>query len=205
MLQSVNLVPAEVALVMRRLEERDARDREDGTPRAERLRAIRPEVGEFLLILALSSGARSIVEIGTSGGYSTLWLALAARTNGGRVTTFEVDPSKVALAREIFLDGRVDDVVELRHEDALPALADFDAEADLVFLDAEKEDYERFLPAIVAALRPGGILVADNLLSHALELEGFRRAALEHPDLTGLVVPIGRGELVAVKAGRSRA
>jgi predicted O-methyltransferase YrrM len=197
----VDLISPRILAVLRRLEERDARDRKDGTPRAERLRAIRPEVGEFLLTLALATSARSILEIGTSVGYSTLWLAVAARANSGRVTTFEVDPAKVALAQETFADAGVFDLVDVRHEDALAALTEGGADADLVFLDAEKEDYTRFLPAIVATLRPGGLFVADNLLSHAESLKGFRRAALEHPALTGLVVPIGRGELVAVKAG----
>ena len=82
---------------------------------------------------------------------------------------------------------------------ALAAAPSADADADLVFLDAEKEAYEALLEPIVRALRPGGLLVADNLISHAEDLEGFRRAALGHPSLSGLVVPIGRGELLAVK------
>ncbi len=188
-----------VRRVMRALEERDAADRVDGTPRSERLRAVRPEVGELLCTLALGTGARTIVEIGTSAGYSTLWLAVAARRNGGRVTTFEVDPAKVELAARTFAEAGVADVVELRPEDGLEGLRGYDAEADLVFLDAEKELYEALLSPAATALRPGGLLVADNLTSHAEALDGFRRSALGHPALSGLVVPIGRGELVAVK------
>jgi caffeoyl-CoA O-methyltransferase len=184
---------------MRRLEELDAREREEGAPRSVRLRAIRPEIGELLLTLAVGTGARTIVEIGTSAGYSTLWLAVAARRNGGRVTTFEVDPAKVALATTTFAAAGVADLVDLRHEDGGAGLARFAGVADLVFLDSEKEQYEAFLQPAVQALRPGGMLVADNLISHARELEGFRRAALGHPELCGLVIPIGRGELVAVK------
>ena len=102
-------------------------------------------------------------------------------------------------ATETFADAGVSEVVELRHEDGAHGLASFSGEADLVFLDAEKADYERLLEPAVEALRPGGLLVADNLVSHAEDLEGFRRAALGHPQLSGLVVPIGRGELLAVK------
>src|SRR5512134_2536370 len=98
----MDVVPIEIRRVMAWLEERDARDRVDGTSRAERLRAVTPDVGAFLCTLALATGARTIVEIGTSGGYSTLWLAMAARGNGGRVTTFEVDPAKIAIATETF-------------------------------------------------------------------------------------------------------
>ena len=95
-------------------------------------------------------------------------------------------------------------MIELRHADALDGLGVDTGTVDLVFLDAEKEAYEPLLDPIVEALRPGGVLIADNLTSHAEELAGFREAALTRPDLTGLVVPIGRGELLAVKrpAGR---
>jgi predicted O-methyltransferase YrrM len=196
----MDLVPPQVRAVMARLEEQDARDRDDGTPKQQRLRAVRPEVGDLLLTLLLATGARSVVELGTSGGYSTLWLAVGVSRTGGRVTTFEVDPAKVELATRSFADAGVDGVVELRHEDAGAGLAALElGSADLVFMDSEKEDYERFLALAVTALRPGGLLVADNLTSHEEGLRGFRDAALSHPDLSGLVVPIGRGELVAVR------
>ncbi len=113
------------------LEERDRRDRVDGTPRSERLRAVHPEVGRFLFSLVIACGARTIFEGAPPA---------ATRPSGSRV-----------------------------------------------------------LPAAVESLRPGGLLVADNLVFHAEALEGFRESALGHPELTGLVVPVGRGEVVAVK------
>lgn len=196
----MNLIPDPVRAVMTRLEAMDAVDRDDGTPRFKRLRQIRPEVGEFLLTLALSIDARTVVEVGTSGGYSTLWFAVAMATTGGRVTTFEVDPDKVAIARRTFADAAVTDRVALRDEDGVAGLAGLpDGFADLVFLDAEKDLYERMLEDAVRVLRPRGLLVADNLTSHAEELAGFRARALADPRLTGLVVPVGRGELLAVR------
>jgi caffeoyl-CoA O-methyltransferase len=192
-------VPPAVEAVMAELEAIDRRDRVDGTPKSKRLRAISPDVGRFLMTLALGVGARTILEVGTSGGYSTLWLAVAARHRRGRVVTFEVDPAKVDIACRAIDRAGLGETVEVRLGDGGAGLADFEATADLVFLDAEKEEYERFLEPAVRALRPGGILVADNILSHPAELAGFREAALGHPALTGLVVPIGRGELVAVK------
>ena len=89
--------------------------------------------------------------------------------------------------------------MELRAEDAAVGLRAFARDADLVFIDAEKRDYETYLDLAVAALRPGGLLIADNLTSHAADLEGFRKKALLHERLTGLVVPLGNGELVAVR------
>ena len=195
----MDLVPEAVRLVMERLQERDTRDRADGTTQSQRLRAITPDVGQFLLTLALAVGARRIVEVGTSAGYSTLWLALAAQRTGGRVTTFEIDPAKVALATSTFSDAGLAGVVDLRAEDAAVGLGAFTAAADLVFIDAEKQDYETYLDLAVVALRPGGLLIADNLTSHASDLVGFRKRALAHERLTGLVVPIGNGELVGVR------
>jgi predicted O-methyltransferase YrrM len=195
----MDLVPGAMRLVMERLQERNARDRVDGTPQSQRLRAITPDVGQFLLTLALAIGARRIVEVGTSAGYSTLWLALAARRTGGRVTTFEIDPAKVTLAATTFSEAGVSDLVDLRAEDAVVGLGTFGGTADLVFIDAEKQDYERYLDLTVVALRPGGLLIADNLTSHASDLAGFRTRALADERLSSVVVPIGNGELVGVR------
>jgi predicted O-methyltransferase YrrM len=194
------VIPERVATVLRRLEEQDARDRIDGSPQVLRLRQIPREVGEFLHTLVLAANAQTIVEIGTSAGYSTLWLALATQQTGGRVITFEIDSAKVGLARRSFADAGLADAIDLKHVDARDGIGDVDTgSVDLTFLDAEKDVYEPLLEPIVQALRPGGLLVADNLTSHAEELAAFRELALGHPELTGLVVPIGRGELVAVK------
>lgn len=193
------LITPELRAVMDRLEVRDSGDREDGTSHSDRLRSVRPEVGRFLHALVLGIGASRVVECGTSGGYSTLWLAAAAASTGGSVTTFEIDPAKITLAQEGFDEAGVAEIVELRQIDAAKGLLAFEADVDLVFIDIEKDQYEGLLPAAVRALRPGGTLVADNLLSHERELAGFHDAVMSHPDLSAVVVPIGRGELLAVR------
>jgi predicted O-methyltransferase YrrM len=195
----MDLVPNAIKAVMVELKTRDITDRSDGTAHAAQLRAVSPEVGQLLLTLALSIKASKIVEIGTSGGYSTLWLAVAAARTGGRVVTFEIDPAKVARARRSFEAAGVDRVVELRESDGGAGLAEQHGSADLVFLDSEKFDYVRLLELAIGALRPGGLLVADNLISHESELVEFRAHALADPRLSGLVIPIGAGELVAVR------
>lgn len=193
-----DLVDEPTRSVLARLEAMDSLDRMDGTERSARLRSVSPEVGRFLHAMVLASGARRVVECGTSGGYSTLWLASAARANGGSVLTFETDPAKIEIATGSFVDSGMDDVVALHHIDAAEGLRGLEpGSADLVFIDTDKEYYEELLPLAVLALRDGGTLLADNLLSHADELGGFRDKALQMLD--GLVVPIGRGELVAVK------
>ena len=184
---------------MRRLEEEDRRDRADGTPTERRLRSVTPEVGQFLSVLVKIAGARRILEVGTSGGYSTLWLATAARQTGGNVTTLEMDPAKVERARLNLAEAGVDGLVNVIQGDARQTVSKLGGPFDLAFLDAEKELYLELLQPLVRLLRPGGVLVADNLLSHAGELAGFREAAESHPELECVLVPIPRGELLCWK------
>jgi predicted O-methyltransferase YrrM len=185
--------------VLRALEVQDAREREAGTPRGERLRQVTPEVGRFLHTLVLAARPGSLLEIGTSGAYSTIWLAAAAREIGAVVTTLEIDPKKVAVARENLAAAGLAKSATIIEGDALRYLRSRQGPLHFVFLDAEKKDYETYLSLLVPLLPIGGVLVADNLLSHGEELAGFAGSALGDERLYGLVVPIGRGELLAVR------
>jgi predicted O-methyltransferase YrrM len=118
-------MPAEMVAEMERLQAIDTQDRVDGTPHLQRLRQIPPETGKFLALLLANAPAGKIIEIGTSVGYSTLWLALACVTTGRTITTFEVLPEKVKLARATFATAGVEDVVTLIHDDARQHLADY--------------------------------------------------------------------------------
>ncbi len=187
------------ATVLRRLEEEDRGDRTDGTPRERRLRSVTPEVGAFLSLLVKIAGARRVLEVGTSGGYSTVWLAMAARETGGHVTTLEIDRAKIERAQRNLSDAGIDGLVTIVEGDAHQTLTTLEGPFGLAFLDAEKELYLEFLEPLVRLLRPGGLLVADNLLSHAEELAGFREAAESHPELECVLVPIPRGELLCRK------
>jgi predicted O-methyltransferase YrrM len=192
-------IPEPILHRMRELEARDARDREDGTPRLERLRQVPPATGRFLAILAAGAPAGRWVEIGTSAGYSALWLALAARDRGARLTTFELLPEKARLARETFAAAEVADVVELHEGDALTGLATIDS-ASFCFLDAEKDVYLRSYQTVVPKLVPGGLLLADNVISHREEMADFLAAVAEDPRVDSVVVPIGSGVLLARRA-----
>lgn len=185
--------------VMARLEAQDAIERERGARREERLRQISPEVGRFLHTIVLARQPHTIVEIGTSGGYSTIWLSLAARDVGASVTTLEIDPKKIAAATANLREAGLDSIATIVPGDAAVYLRGRREAVDFFFLDAEKEDYTAYLEMIVPLLSPGGVLVADNLLSHEEELAPFRDRALGDARLAGLVVPIGRGELLAVR------
>jgi predicted O-methyltransferase YrrM len=193
-------IPPEIASRMRELEEIDARDRTDGTPRMRRLRQIGPEVGRFIALLATASPAGRFIEIGTSAGYSTLWLALACRAAGRRVTTFEILDDKAELARKTFTSAGVTDVVDFRSGDALQALHGC-TDIAFCFLDAEKEAYAQCYEAVVPNMVPGGILVADNAISHEEALRPMLQRALSDRRVDALIVPIGKGELLCRKSG----
>ncbi|MBR0735439.1 O-methyltransferase [Bradyrhizobium liaoningense] len=126
--------------------------------------AVSPETGRLLYMLARSSGAKAIVEFGTSFGISTLHLAAALRDNGGgRLITSEFEPSKAARARDNLAAGGVIDLVEIREGDALTTLkSDLPDTIDLVLLDGAKALYPEILDLLEERLRPGAIIVADN-------------------------------------------
>ncbi|HUV29658.1 MAG TPA: O-methyltransferase [Acidobacteriota bacterium] len=180
---------------MRWLEMENSRDRQDGTPRGQRLRQIPDETGRFLAILAAGATDGDIIEIGTSAGYSTLWLVLACKESGRKVTTFEIQNDKVQLARETFRLAEVTDKINLYHGDALQLLKDHDNIA-FCFLDSEKEDYQRLYDIVVPRLVPGGLLVADNVISHAETLGAVVSKANADERVDSVVVPIGKGELL---------
>ena len=191
-------IPDAMQQRMQELETLDARDRDDGTPRLQRLRQIPPETGRFLALIAANAPAGLWVEVGTSAGYSTLWLALAARVAGAHITAFELLPEKVALAQETFTQAAVSDVVTLVAGDArdyLPELACI----GFCFLDAEKEVYTDCYELLVPRLLPGGLLVADNAINHRETLQPVMDRALVDPRVDALIVPIGKGELVCRK------
>jgi caffeoyl-CoA O-methyltransferase len=191
-------IPLAMLARMRELEQIDLRDRSDGTPRMKRLRQIPPDVGKFVAILAAAAPAGRWIEIGTSAGYSTLWLALACRAAGRRITTYEILDEKAELARQTFAAAGVGEVVEFVHGDALDLLPGFEDIA-FCFLDAEKEIYDRCYEALVPRMVPGGILVADNAIDHEATLRPMLDRALRDDRVDALIVPIGNGELVCRK------
>lgn len=191
-------IPQAMLVRMRELEQMDSCDRAHRTPRMKRLRQIPPEVGKFIAILAAAAPAGRYIEIGTSAGYSTLWLALACRVAGRRITTYEILDEKAELARQTFETTGASDVVELVHGDALDHLPG-SKDIAFCFLDAEKEIYDRCYEAVVPAMVPGGFLVADNAISHAATLRPMLDRALKDERVDALIVPIGQGELVCRK------
>jgi predicted O-methyltransferase YrrM/predicted pyridoxine 5'-phosphate oxidase superfamily flavin-nucleotide-binding protein len=168
--------------------------------RPRRMLNITRDTGEFLAVIVRASGARRVLEIGTSNGYSTLWLAEAVQALGGSVTTIELDEYKVGLATANFGRAGLSPVIKLVQDDAghfLERLAH--SEYDLVFLDAERAEYINWWPHLRRVLTPRGLLIVDNATSHVEEIAPFVSLVTADVDFATCLVPVGKGEFLAVK------
>ncbi len=183
---------------MKEMESLDVTDRVDGTPITKRLRQIPPETGKFLALLCASAPKGNVIEIGTSGGYSSMWLSLACRVRGDKLTTFEILPNKIELATETFLTVGIEGAINLVHGDALQLLDQYHQIA-FCFLDAEKDIYTDCYEKVIPNLIPGGLLAADNVLSHQDNLASFVEHAEADSRVDALTVPIGKGVLLCRK------
>jgi predicted O-methyltransferase YrrM len=170
------------------------------TDRIERFRNVEPPTAELLGVLIRATGARRVLELGTSNGYSTLWLADAVEATGGRVVSVDLDAARTELARANLSTTGLDELVELRSEDAADALASSEDGAwDFVFLDAERPAYPGYVRHLVRTLAPGGLLAVDNVISHQHELVEFTALIEAETALTQTVVPVGAGVRLAVR------
>jgi len=191
-------VPIAIKERMDYLESMDKKDKLSGKSPIERLRQIPPETGKFIALLAAIAPEGAYLEIGTSGGYSAMWLALACKELGRKLITFEVLEEKAKIARETFKIAELENVVELIKGDARKYLQNYKNIA-FCFLDAEKEDYLDYYEKLVPNLVTGGLLIADNVISHKSVLQPMLERALKDKRVDALVVPIGRGELICRK------
>jgi len=164
-----------------------------------RFRNVEPETAELLGVLIRATGARRILELGGSNGYSTIWLADAAEATGGSVTSVEIDAERTALARANLARARVG--AELRTQDAAQALSNSpDGWWDFVFLDAERPAYAGYWPELLRSLRPaGGLIAIDNVRSHAGEMAAVSALIDAERSVSSALVPIGAGVRLVVR------
>jgi len=178
--------------VLRRLESETERD-DPNAPRSERSLQVPATSGALLFALASGRPGCEVLEIGGSRGYSTIWLAAGVRHLGGRVLSLEHDPRKCEAWRRNIAYAGLEDWAELIEGDAFENLPAIDDVFDIVFIDAEKDDYERLFELARGKVEPGGLFVADNVLSHADPLAEYSRARQNDPKLESVTVPLDRG------------
>jgi predicted O-methyltransferase YrrM len=182
-----------VRSVLRRLEEQDAQEREQGVARELRARQVARTTGQFLFAFVAPQTDCEVLELGGSRGYSTVWLAAGVRYLGGRVLSIEKDPVKCEAWRQNIAEAGLEDWADLVEGDAFEELRRIDDVFDVVFLDAEKEDYEPLFELAHTKLEPGAVVIADNVLSHEETLGVYSRARQADPTLESVTVSLDRG------------
>jgi predicted O-methyltransferase YrrM len=165
---------------------------------------VAPTTGRFLFSLVAPQTACEVLEVGGGRGYSTIWLAAGVRYLGGRVISLERNAEVAADWRRNIADAGLEESTELIEGDALETLAQTEDVFDVVFLDAAKDQYELYFGHARRLVEPGGLVVADNVLSHEEILGAYSLARQRDPDLTSVTVPLDRGlELTTVLSERS--
>jgi predicted O-methyltransferase YrrM len=182
-----------VRSVLERLEREDADERAQGVPREQRARQVARATGQFLFSFVAPQTDCEVLEIGGSRGYSTIWLTAGVRYLGGRVLSLEADPAKCEAWRGNVAEAGLTDWAELVEGDAFETLPQIDDVFDVVFLDAEKDDYEALFALARTKLEPAAVVIADNVISHEDTLRAYSKARQADPTLESVTVPLDRG------------
>ncbi|MBS4698628.1 O-methyltransferase [Aeromonas media] len=181
--------------------ERFGKQHDEAQPsRGGKMLNITRDTGELLALLVQTRGAQAVLEIGTSNGYSTLWLAEAVKRLDGRVTTIELDESKRAMAALNFEHAGLEPWIDQLAGEAgslLPSLPT--AGYQLIFLDSDRQHYQGWWPEILRLLAPRGLLVVDNAISHESEMRDWMAQVRRDPDFLTSLVPVGKGEFMVVR------
>lgn len=168
--------------------------------RPRRMLNITRDTGEFLAVIVRAMNAQRVLEIGTSNGYSTLWLAWAAKAINGHVTTIELSDFKRSLAATSFeRSGLAPFITQVDGEAGAVLSGSPESSFDFVFLDSERSEYLEWWPDIKRVLREGGLLVVDNATSHAAEMAPFVALVSADTDFATCTVPVGNGEFLATR------
>ena len=190
-------IPQPILYRMKELEEIDIQDRQDGTPRIKRLRQVPPETGRVLSFLAYTFPTQGAwLEIGTSAGYSALWLSLAAKLKGKTLYTYELLPEKATLSRETFKQAKVEKLIELKNGDARGHVGDF-GEVAFCFIDCEKEMYADIFELVSPNVVEEGLIIVDNIISHKKDLTDFVAQVEADTSLDTVILPVGKGLMVS--------
>ena len=160
---------------------------------------ISADTGEFFYILVLISKAKNILEVGTSNGYSTIWLGEAVKQNNGKITTIEIAEHKIKMASENFKRAKLDKTIKIIHGDALKEIPKLKGKFDLLFLDALKEDYISYFKLAYLNLTKNAVIVADNAIMFEKYMKDYLHYVRNHKNLRSVLVPIGSGVEFSLK------
>ena len=189
--------------LLRELEQFGLSNDRTTSERPRRMLNITRDTGEFLAVLVGAVNARRVLEIGTSNGYSTLWLAWGANARNGHVTTVELSDFKLGLAAQNFERSGLSAVITQVQGDAGGVLkGSSESSFDFIFLDSERSEYPGWWPDVKRVLRKGGLLVVDNATSHSTEMAPFIALVSADPDFLTCTVPVGNGEFLATQVSR---
>jgi caffeoyl-CoA O-methyltransferase len=191
------MIDERIAAVLERLYAEDGAQRAAGLPSSQRTRNVERQTGRWLALLVRATNARELLEIGSSNGVSTIWLAAAARQNGGQVIGTEILPERVAEANRNLAEAGLDGVARVVAGEARATVASLPGPFDLVFIDAEKDDYVDHFAAVVDRVEIGGLILADNVISH--DLSAYQAMLRSRSDVETVTVPIDRGVEFTVK------
>jgi caffeoyl-CoA O-methyltransferase len=162
--------------------------------------AVSEEDGRFLRVMIATSGAKRVLEVGGAFGYSAVWMGLGLRHTGGRLTTIEFDATRAKTAAENVKKAGLADIVTVVAGDAFKEIPKLEGTFDVVFLDAWKRDYKRFLDLLLPRVKPGGLFLAHNVVNKQTEMRDFLDAIKNDPRLfTTIVTPSGEGMSVSYK------
>lgn len=192
-MDSLQLLDERVAQVIREMEAKRDEARGRDVPAGMRAPALHSDSARFLHLLVLAGRYRRLLEIGAGFGYSTLWLAEAAHRNGGTLVTCEIEPRRAEANRANIARAGLQAVVTYLVGDARQTVADHPGPFDFVLIDAAKADYVTYFELLLPKMLPNGLIVADNVISHARELEAYLARVKSHPLYESVTVPVGMG------------
>ena len=168
--------------------------------RSKKMLNLEPDTAQFISMLVRSSQRKHLLEIGTSNGYSTIWLAWAARVTDGHVISIDRDEHKLLQADVNLQRAQLREVVDFFHGDATEIVADFPGTFDFVFFDADRISAPKQLALLIPKLLPDAFVLADNVLSHPDEIAGYLAAIKEVPGFEHIIVPLGKGLSIAYRS-----
>ena len=179
------------------LEAHGIKNDEHATSYASKYLNLEKAAAELISLFIKIKQPKNILEIGTSNGYSTIWFAAAINENG-KIVTVEISANKISEARANFQKAGLLHKIELVHSDAATFFQANDVKYDIIFLDANRKEYIGYVEQIKSSLRPGGLIICDNAISHQAELADFQRHLADSDKFESMTIPVGKGVIVAL-------